>query len=372
MARKKPVSGFIDFGDDDPSKVTGEETQAHATILSVQNPYVGNKRQIIWKITAALRAEEVEYQSVFDLFSGSAVVSLFMKLLGKRVFSNDLLTSSYYNALVFVENTDVTLSNDEIDFLLGNKNSNKTDFVRSKYSNRFTPQEAEFLDNYRANIDTLSNEFVSTLEDEPLRQVDIKRALCFVMIEHYIMEKCFLGGRLNSGQILAKLDHRIAHGRNDGNTMKFALTAPRLFKGIPGQSLNKDATEALQEAIDADLLYLDLPYGGDQSDYAQMFRFNEEYVFGKPLDELPHIANSKKFVSKKDYRQNFIDLLSHAKRFPCWAISYNNSSWTDMTDVEQILKDCGRQVKVIPMDHEYKYRSKENRSDATEYLLIAR
>jgi DNA adenine methylase len=370
MAKKRSPSGFIDWGDDADSKqITADEFSVEATLKSIPNPYVGNKRSIIPNISASLRNEGVEFGSVLDLFAGSGAVSLFMKLMGKRVISNDLLTSSYYNSLVFVANQSIGISLEDITFLRSHDNSEKTDFVRKNYADRFTPEEAEFLDNYRANIDTLA-----TSKYASLRNRAIFRGACFIMIEHYIMDRCFIGGRLNRGQILAELEHRIAHQRNKGKEMKFALKAPRLFSGHETcAAYNMDALELLSDSkITTDLLYIDPPYGGQQSNYAEMFSFCEEYVHGAKLDSLPHIIYANKFVSKKDYKLHFTELLSRADRFPCWAISYNNSSWANEVELEEILKGFGRQVKVISIDYEYKYRAKENRSDSTEFLFIAR
>lgn len=387
MAKKKPTSNELcDFETAGTYEDEGARWQGvQARLFSVSNPYVGNKRGIITDIARALEDKGVQYNSVLDLFGGSGVVSLFMKLIGKRVIYNDLLTSSYYNGLCFVENTKLSLSEEDVKFLCSQSFS-LNNFVQDKYAERFTPEEAKYLDQYRAAIPNLlikkfdkpfgaamkkGNQDVKAVE----RQSHIVRGLSYLMIEHYVMENCFVGGRLNKGQILANLEHRLEHDRNQGHAMKFLLSPPHLFpEGSPDcLACNLDADELLEGAQtpSADLLYLDPPYGSSQSDYAQMFRFCEEYIYGAPLEELPHIQKaSKKFVQSKGYEGHFRELLTKCAPFPVWAISYSEASFSDIDGITAILKDFRNRVEVVNIDHEYRYRS--DRGSVTEYLIICR
>ena len=374
MARKSlPQPSSLDFE-------TGEAVQddtnlmraAQAKLYQLDNPYVGNKRKIVVDIATSLERAGVHFDTMADVFSGSCVVGLFFKLLGKNVFSNDLLTSSYLNAVAFVENNSLSLEGSEIQFLCENKNDDHKGFVRKNHGKRFTDKEADFLDNYRANVDFLFRPAATfNPPDNVIQHFSIKHALAIVTIEHYVMNRCFLGGRLNSGQILAKLEHRLAHQRNDGAEMTFKLDTLPVFDGKTCVAKNMDCLAFLDSIPEVDLCYLDPPYGGDQSDYASMFAFLEEYVYGVPIDEIPHIANSKKFVSKKDFEQHFRDVLDRAaKKTGTIVVSFNDSSWASSDVVKRILGDYKKRVDVVNMDYEYKYR--KERSDATEYLFIAR
>jgi hypothetical protein len=263
------------------------------------------------------------------------------------------------NAVAFVENNGSSLTDDEIAFLCKNDNPMKTDFVRKNYEKRFTPEEALFLDNYRANVET------RFFPDQ------IKRSLATVMIQHYVMSHCFLGGRLNSGQILAKLEHRLQHQRNDGHAMSFKLEHPPVFTGAGCVARNQDCLDFLSETAEADLAYIDPPYGGAQSDYASMFSFCEEFVYGEKLADLPHIDNAKKFATAKEFENHFRAVLEiAAKKAETVAVSFNDSSWADADRVKIIMSDYKPRVEVINMDYEYKYR--KERGSATEYLFVAR
>ncbi len=139
-------------------------------------PYTGNKKKLIYPIYRALIKHKVDFDSVLDAFSGSGSVSLLFKLLGKRVLSNDLLTSSYLNSVAFVENPGIRISEEEKHFLLYNQNSNKNTFVEDNYLgtqfrpkgkecrfNKFTLKECQHLDNFRANIDEMCGLYAQSL-----------------------------------------------------------------------------------------------------------------------------------------------------------------------------------------------------------------
>jgi adenine-specific DNA methylase len=131
-------------------------------------PYTGNKKKLLYHIHDAIAEHDIQFDTVLDAFAGSASVALLLKLMGKRVIANDLLTSSYLFSVAFVENPGIRLSEEEQEFLLNNENSNKGTFVEDNYVgkglredgkdcrfNKFTLREARHLDNFRANIDDL-------------------------------------------------------------------------------------------------------------------------------------------------------------------------------------------------------------------------
>ena len=350
---------------------------AQAQLYTIDNPYVGSKRKIIVDIADALQKAGVEYNSVLDLFSGSSVAGLFWKIIGKQVFSNDILTSSYYNAVSFVENSHIIITPEEIEHLCFNNNPDKKDFVQKNYQNRFTPKEAEFLDNFRANVESHYPDNLSKEDNEFIKihnQIQkIKKAICITTIEHYILNHCFLGGRLNNGQVLSKLNHRVGHARNKGYDMQFNLKPLSLFQSEkPNRAYNEDAATFLDTFLTVapvDLVYIDPPYGGEQSDYASMYAFCEEYIYGDKIDNLPHIKNAKKFSGKKAYEEHFKAILSRCHQFKSWAISYNETSWSSLEAIKSIVGSYKGSVKAINIDHEYRYR--KERGKATEYLIIA-
>lgn len=395
MARNKKVqNSLIDFDSGgsivDPTAIL---RNAQNRLYKLNNPYVGSKRNILPDIENSLLKHNVKHEKILDLFSGSGVVSIFFKILGKEVISNDLLTSSYFNALSFCENNSISLTKEQIQYLCKNNNPNKGNWIAKNYSKWFSDTEAQFLDNYRANVSSLKDQ-VSSLSQTDLnafkskeaqdavrvakiRQGEIIEALAIVSMCHYVMDHCFLGGRLNHGQILANFEHRIKHDRNKGHEMMFNIPALPQFNDGKKQcySYNMDALIAARvvqiDNSDIDLAYLDPPYGQAQSDYAGMYKFCEEYVYSQQLDTISHIADaSQKFSKAKNYQEHFRQVLNEIKNIPTWAVSFNASSFSDASGIVNILKDFKTNVEVVNIDHEYRYR--KSRSKAVEYLFIAR
>jgi len=167
----KRMQEFSDF-----DKLTPSVDIPIKRIEKLPLPYTGNKKKLLYPIYDAIIKHGIEFDSVLDAFSGSGSVSLLFKLLGKKVLSNDFLTSSYLNSVAFVENPGIRLSNEDKEFLLYNKNTNKGTFVEDNYLgtqfrqpgkecrfNKFTMQECHHLDNFRANVDELCGIYSQSL-----------------------------------------------------------------------------------------------------------------------------------------------------------------------------------------------------------------
>ncbi len=340
-------------------------------VKSLTNPYVGNKRKILEHLVIYLRDLGVEYDSVVDLFSGSACVSILMKLLGKRVVSNDILLSSYHYAKAFVENVDIVLSDEEIEYLFNNKNENINEDSFEEWSERFKDKEVEFLVNFRMNVLNLFN-------DEKDNNIQIKRSLAFANISLYIMDHCFVGGRLNHGQVLAELNHRLSHNKNRDQAMGFHDIHWYSFndKGCSRDNLAVcgDAISLLRNGLlNVDMAYIDPPYGGQQSDYSHMYEFFERYG-----SEFFTVSNSldKSFVGGKNYLGNCRRLfyaLEHAKhRIPTWVISYNNSGHITLDEMKEEIKEYRSQIDIKEVEYDYKHRSENNKDTSIEYLIVVR
>lgn len=331
-----------------------------------KNPWTGNKRKLLFDIYRAIESENIKYDSMIDLFSGSGIVGLTGKTMGKRIISNDLMTFSYLFAKAYIENDDIAISKSDTDYLLKNKNKNAGAFVVDNYLHRFTRAEAEVLDNYYAN----TVEMFGSLEE-----CSEKFCLSLLHVLYYVMESCFVGGRLNKGQVLADLEHRIKHKRNDDKPMNFRSylfshpVNPKEFEGSKGnRAYNEDALKLLKSGkADADLAYIDPPYGGQQSDYIAMYRFFEEYIYQS--GKLDHLDDGKKFTGSADYYDHFSEILSACSHIKYLVFSYNDSSWADISAIKACI-DKHRDTVVIK-DINYKYQYRAN-SDGTEYIIIAR
>jgi adenine-specific DNA methylase len=225
-----------------------------------------------------------------------------------------------------------------------------------------------------------------------------KATFSLFALESHINQNCFLGGRYYNGQTIANLEHRLSHDKNKGKTITdIPLTVDRfktvLTKSGQGCVFNSDIIDLLEaNVIDADLLYLDPPYGGASSDYAILYRFLEEYLYECKLEDMEHIQKgAKRFSKKNNYQEQFEKLLSLCGKFKTWLISYNESSYADLDTITSTIKNAGRSnIEICTVPITYQYRKGKNVVDVdhfkknyadeghkylqrgTEYLILVR
>ena len=375
-----------------------------SSIKGLRNSYIGNKRKLIFNIIKTIDKYGIKYNTALDLFSGSSYVSIAFKMLGKNVICNDLSNFAYLNALVYVINNDIELSAGDKDFLMKNENKHQdiSPFFK-KYEDRFTDNEIKFLNNYHNNM---CSRFSPNLSDG---LTHIKHSIALLSMQNYILNYCFVGGRLNNGQVLARVDHRLNHARNfngclkRGTEMSFKSSDMVWAKPIKinGSTKNDifgmDAIRLLEKINnndihmcnkDIDLCYIDPPYGGDQSDYLSMYDFVNGYYYLQDREDRETILDSyteecksdmreeiaakKRFINKKTYKEHFDKMIGLTSNIPWVVISYNDTSWGNIDDIYSVVKKYRKNVIVEEFSYYYNYRSKSNNKLSTkEYLILS-
>lgn len=343
-------------------------------IRGAKNPYVGNKRRAIFHIIKHLEQMGVKYDRMIDLFSGGCSVSLIMKLLGKQVIANDLLASAHVYASAFVENNRWVITPEEGEWLMFEENGDSDDFTSRFYSERFTPQEAKTLDRFYANVKGCYYQF-------PTAENLQKAAVALANMQIYILDHCFVGGRMSDRQVLSHTKHRLSHIRNRGGEMAFRDIFWHQFNTPQNKHQNKafnmDAIEFLKKvsaemgsAPMYDMVYIDPPYGGLTSKYAELYQYFEGFIARKPWTELDYLRNGDKFASQEGYESHFVELVREANFVPTMVVSYNDSSWADIGKITNLISRVRKNVRVAEIEYEYNYRE-HGKKKATEYLIVA-
>ena len=416
-------------------KNTRDKKSVVKNISSIPSNYVGSKRRLLRHIWDTVEEEQLDFKTSFDAFSGSGMVSLLFKSMGKKVICNDILTSSAITAVCLLENSSIPISEEEIHFLCTNEPDNYGSFVSDNYKNKFfTEKECIFLDKYRRNVELLCGDKfycgIDILNKATLASIpnsnfsvygkDLKKirsthtvgesfgsekwrdttrkrrdknneimfepamnemcekykgAFSLMAVENHINKHCFLGGRYYKGQTIAELEHRLKSDKSNGKDITDISVDISKMKNalVDGDALvfNSDVVELLESGIvSADLLYLDPPYGGASSDYSNLYRFLEEYLYEDKLENLEHIQKgSKRFSKKKGYQDEFEHLLGLCGDFPTWMLSYNDSSYADLDTIVSTIKNAGKKeviVKEVPIT--YQYRKGKNEVDEKHFL----
>lgn len=290
-----------------------QKTQIVSAISEIPSNYVGSKRRMLLHIWDILENNNITFDSAFDAFSGSAMVSMMFKKMGKEVYCNDLLTSSALTAICLLENESLPLTHDDLNFLCNNKPKDNRSFVLDNYKNKFfTENECNFLDRYRRNVELLygdkfycgldllnkatlasipnsnfsvygkdlkalrsthevgksfwtekwrdttrkrrddSNEIMFTKSIEEMYK-KYKSAFSLFAIESHLNQSCFLGGRYYNGQTMAKMEHRISHEKNNGKEITDIPLSIEDFKSAlskgNGCVFNSDIIELLESKV---------------------------------------------------------------------------------------------------------------------------
>jgi len=289
-------------------------------ISCIPSNYVGGKRRLLPHIWNVLEESKLKYDSVFDAFSGSAMVSLLFKFMGKKVFCNDILTSSAITAVCLLENSTIPLTKKDIYFLCNNNPKDCGTFVLDNYKDKFfTEKECLFLDKYRKNVETLcgdkfycgmdliskatlfsipnsnfsiygknlkslrsTHEVGKSFWTEKWRDTTRKRrdanneimfyksvnelytkyksAFSLFAMENHVNQNCFLGGRYYNGQTVASLEHRLQHEKTKGKEIyDIPVSVNKFQKVLTDQKacvFNADIIDVLK----SDLIETDLIY----------------------------------------------------------------------------------------------------------------
>jgi len=363
--------------------------------------YVGNKKKLLENILSVLHDNNIKYDTVFDAFCGSSVVSSVFRSMGKKVVANDLLSFSSSGAVFYLMCDKIPLSRSAAIELTKDSGQAAPKFVQGRYEKFFTDDEARLLDVIRHNflqskmgrsgtftglgLDG-SPKFVGGTGKDVSSPGDMLASAFFMhFVCNHVLHRCFSGGRYYSGQTLSRIDKR---QQKTSKTIADDILASLDENHHPGSSMiahigsmptgtvyNCDILKLLESGrVDADLAYFDPPYGGDSSDYASLYRVCEEYIRGPSIDDLDGTKDAfRRFRDKKAYQSNFESMLDLCRKFPSWLISFNESSFASIDDISAIIRRFRTKIDVRPVRYRYNYRKTgggENKEN--EYLVLAR
>ena len=307
---------------------------------------------------------------MLDLFSGSGVVSYMFKTQGKQVFSNDYMALSATFSKALIENDTEILTKKDVNILLKD-NSNIDTFVSTTFKNLyFTDEDNEFIDLIRANIQRLSNKK--------------KKALAMSSLIRACMKKRARGIFTYVG-----LDSRYDDGRRDLSISlkQQFLEAVNVFNNavFDNGKINKAINgDAMDNKLQADLVYIDPPYYSPLSDNEYVRRYH--FVDGLARDwkgvEMQWHTKTKKFksyptpFSSQTCSKEAFDKLFKKHKNCILMISYSSNSLPTKGEILELLSKYKENVDVVQIDHRYSFgnqcnKKDDNRNKVEEYLFVA-
>lgn len=326
--------------------------------------YMGSKNKIIDQIWDHLK--EYDFDTFLDAFAGSNVVGYFMKCQGKRVITNDFMANSYTISKAIIENSSTQLKEDDLNFLIENKNKNK--FISKTFRGLyFSDSDNKFLDQVRANIPLIDNKYKKAIALSALVRACLKKRPRGVFT--------FTGDRYDDGRrdIVRSLENHFVQNVQLFNQAVFS-------NGEKSKSCNLEIDKL---KANAELVYLDPPYYNPTSDndYVRRYHFVEGLVLNWEGLEIQEHTKTKKFKSynspfaKRSTAYESFQSLIERYNEAIIVISYSSNSIPTKDEIIAILKKYKKKVKAFEIDHLYSFGNQNHKSGNTanrvkEYLFI--
>lgn len=336
---------------------------------SFSTRYRGSKKKIVNWLWDQIK--DLDFDTFLDAMGGTGCVAYKAKQEGKQVTYNDVLKYNHFIGLALIENRNVTISEDDVNFILKkHENLSYSSFIKDTFKDiYFTDEENEWLDMVIENINHLENPY--------------KKALAL----HCLFQSC-----------ISKRPYNLFHRKNlyvrtsdvkrsFGNKATWDKPFPTHFKemvkeankcvfsnGHKGKSINYDVFEISGEY---DLVYIDTPYipvKGEIIDYRDAYHFLEGLVNYKKWASMidhsrKHLPLKKEYCvwnDKKEIKNAFEKLIRKFKDSKI-VISYRKDGIPSEKEIYNILKKYKANVKEVKAK-DFKYVL--SKQDTQELLFI--
>ena len=328
--------------------------------------YMGSKQKLLQHISESVK--NLDFDSVIDLFSGSGIVGYMFKAQGKKVISNDHMHMSHTFTKALVENNGIILDSGKAKKILS-KNPHSDKFVQKTFKGLyFTNAENILIDNIRANIKELTDEYEAAIAMTALIRACTKKRPRGIFT--------YVGDRYDDGRkdLQTPLSQHFLDAVASINKAVFD-------NGKKNEARNSDAMKL--KPLRNSLVYIDPPYFTPKSDaeYVRRYHFVEGLARDWQGVEIQEHTLTKKFkgyptpFSTQVGAANAFDLLF--KRFAdnILLVSYSSNSLPSLDEMVALMSKYKEHVEVIPVDYKYSFgnqknRVGDNRNSVQEYLFL--
>jgi adenine-specific DNA-methyltransferase len=278
-------------------------------------------------------------QTALDAFSGSQSVAYLLKQFSFQTLTNDFLNFNHQIGLSLIENSSQKLDKEDLEILFqdaGNKSS--FELIGRTYSGVFFEvEDAFFLDNFRANIPLLKNQY--------------KEALAIAIMNRSMTRKVTMGHFAHTRALSYASDpERIKRNRSLARPIKdiFLDLLPKYNDSIfdneqENKSYNENILDLLPKLSKVDMVYFDPPYCDSHADYQSFYHLLETYTEYWEHKEFIngikryHPQRYSGFDKKKDVMSSFNKLFELSVEIPVWLISYNDRSYPAIVDLLKMI-----------------------------------
>lgn len=324
--------------------------------------YMGSKEKLLPFIQDA--AQQFDYESVIDLFSGTGVVGYMFKSLGKQVTTNDYMHMNATLSRAMIANNSVTLTSEETQ-LLFKPNSGSDNFVQTTFKDLyFSDSENQLIDTVRANIKLLPNQTKRDIAMSALIRACLKKRPRGIFT--------YTGMKYNDG----RADLKLSFEEQMVNAVE--LINHSVFNN---SKVNKARQgDAMNMRTKADLVYIDPPYFSPLSDneYVRRYHFVEGLARNWENVDMQWHTKTKKFksyptpFSSRSGAQDAFDKLFKRLKDSILFVSYSSNSLPTKDELIALMSVYKQHVEVIDIDHKYSFGNQKtsNKNTIKEYLFV--
>ncbi len=327
--------------------------------------YYGSKRKIIHNIWEIIEKENLEFDSVLDIFGGTGTFSYKAKLEGKQVIYNDIFEFNYLIGRALIQNNATKLTQKDINFLITTHED-----IKYRYHIREHYHDIYFLDHENEMIDIIVQN-IAYLESKT------KKAMAFYALFQTTLIKRPFNSFHRKNLSLRTRDVR----RSFGNKVTWDKDLVETFEKFcldinsyifSNKKKNKSVNlSALKSKSTADLVYIDPPYiskKGFHVDYHARYHFLEalvnydiffEYFNPNKINKEVLIGKSLEFESKQTI-YNDIDKLISKHKDKIIIFSYRNHGIPSPDELKEIFSSHGKIVKEYVLDNHFYALNKSN------------
>ncbi len=317
--------------------------------------YQGSKYKIVDWIDRSTR--HLRGSSVLDAFSGTGCVGYMYKRNGRRVICNDALKFNYYIGLALIENKNVRLNADDLDFLL-NKHSGMSypTFIADTFQNiYFSDDENIWLDIVITNIRCLENRYKQALAFYALFQS------CIIKRPYNLFHRKNL--YLRQAKVARSFGNKTTWDRPfEEHFRKFAAEAnAAVFDN--GRDNRAQCSHIFNVNVNADIIYIDTPYisaRGAGVNYLDFYHFLEGIVRYEQWPTLidntskhRKLQNSRNEWCSREQIHGAFEGLFAKFRNSALAVSYRADGTPTIPELVAMLKQQGKTVEVNTLDYKY-------------------
>jgi adenine-specific DNA-methyltransferase len=332
--------------------------------------YQGSKNKIIDWIEYCTK--DLDFETVLDAFGGTGSVSYLFKSQGKQVFYNDYLQFNTIIGQALIENNNVFLEDEDLDFLFAkHSNIEYPTFIFDNFHDiYFTDEENQWLDLIVTNIHHLGNKYKKSLA-------------FFALFQACIIKRPYnLFHRKNLYVRTANVTRSFGNKKTwdtpfEKHFLKFVEQGKMAVFDNGKQNLSFNGDIFDWNFSTPDLVYIDTPYiskKGVGVNYFDFYHFLEGLTkyekWGTMIDqETKHkkIKNGKnEWCKKEEINKAFENLFTKFKDSKL-VISYRDDGIPTTEELIEILEKLGKKVEIKKMDYKYVLSN----ANSKEVLILA-